>query len=97
MAQAHNLEAILAKYSEPLASDAWPLWLAQDQIGRLKGELESAGFVNVAFEAAGNDALNVRVFTGTDDGPEHAVIVRDPKGLSNVVERFKKWREQRRG
>ena len=87
----------MAKYSEPLASDEWPLWLAQDQIGRLKGELEAAGFVNAAFETFEGDALKVRVFTGTDDGPDHAVIIRDAKGLSNVVERFKKWREQRRG
>lgn len=72
-----------------------PLWISQDQADRLKAALEAEGFTDVLIEETDHSAqLGVCASSG---GAPHAIRVSEPTGLTNVVWRFKKWRDHRNG
>lgn len=72
-----------------------PLWVTQDQVDRLKAQIEAEGFTGVKI-AKGQRGGEI-VVTGYDGEREFNVSVMRPLELDIVVGRFLKWRDQRNG
>lgn len=72
-----------------------PLWISQDQVDRLKTQIEAEGFTSVKI-AKGPRGGEI-VVTGYDGERDFNVSVMRPLELDSVVGRFLKWRDQRNG